>query len=110
MESAWFIPMCEKDTVREDTWYFITSLTNIHEFAYAVRKHWSTVNQLHWNLDVIFREDAARSRKDNSPFYLNIGTGAGGKSEIRASQQKEDDVQGCAASAGSVGYSFSQQK
>ena len=56
----------------EFTRYFITSLTDISEFAYAVRKHWSIENQLHWCLDVIFREDAARARKDNSPLNLNI--------------------------------------
>lgn len=54
------------------TRYFITSLTDIHEFAYAVRKHWSIENQLHWCLDVIFREDAARARKDNSPLNMNV--------------------------------------
>ena len=45
------------------TRYFITSLTDVREFAYAVRKHWLVENQLHWCLDVIFREDATRARK-----------------------------------------------
>ena len=34
-----------------------------NEFAYAVRKHWSIGNQLHWCLDVIFNEDASRAKK-----------------------------------------------
>ena len=46
--------------------------SNIDEFAYSVRRHWSIENQLHWNLDVIFREDDARARKDNSPLNMNI--------------------------------------
>lgn len=54
------------------TRYFITSLTDVNEFAYAVRKHWSIENQLHWCLDVIFREDLSRARKDNSPLNLNV--------------------------------------
>lgn len=62
----------EKGTIREETRYFITSLTDINEFSDAVRKHWSIENQLHWNLDVIFREDASRARKDNSPLNLNV--------------------------------------
>lgn len=62
----------EKDEERKFTRYFITSLTDINEFAYAVRKHWAIENQLHWCLDVIFREDAARARKDNSPLNLNV--------------------------------------
>ena len=35
--------------------YFITSLTDLSEFAGAVRKH--------WGLDIIFREDASRAKK-----------------------------------------------
>ena len=62
----------EKGRVRQETRYFITSLTDIEDFAYAVRKHWSIENQLHWSLDVIFREDASRARKDNSPLNMNV--------------------------------------
>jgi predicted transposase YbfD/YdcC len=62
----------EKGSVRQETRYFITSLTSIEDFAYAVRKHWSIENGLHWSLDVIFREDASRARKDNSPLNMNV--------------------------------------
>lgn len=62
----------EKDTEREERRYYITSLTDVEEFACAVRRHWSIENQLHWNLDVIFREDSARMRKDNAPLNMNI--------------------------------------
>ncbi len=55
-----------------DTRFFITSLTDIDRFAYAVRKHWSIENQLHWALDVIFEEDSSRARKDMSPLNLNV--------------------------------------
>ena len=44
----------EKDKPTEFTRYFISSLTDIDEFADSVRKHWSIENQLHWCLDVIF--------------------------------------------------------
>jgi len=62
----------EKGIVRQETRYFITSLTDVNDFAYAVRKHWSIENQLHWRLDVIFREDSAKARKDNSPLNMNV--------------------------------------
>ena len=62
----------EKESVRTDIRYFITSLTDVNDFAYAVRKHWSIENQLHWCLDVIFREDSAKARKDNSPLNMNV--------------------------------------
>jgi predicted transposase YbfD/YdcC len=62
----------DKRGVHKETRYFITSLTDINDFAYAVRKHWSIENQHHWSLDVIFREDAARARKDNAPLNMNV--------------------------------------
>ena len=36
----------------------------------VVRAHWTIENQLHWVLDVILNEDAARTRKDNGPQNL----------------------------------------
>ena len=52
--------------------YYLTSLTNVERFAYAVRRHWSIENQLHWCLDAIFDEDDFRARKDLSPLNLNV--------------------------------------
>jgi len=62
----------EKGKIRQETRYFITSLTDVETFADAVRKHWSIENQLHWQLDVTFGEDRARMRKDNSPRNWNV--------------------------------------
>ncbi|GHU37292.1 putative transposase YncI [Clostridia bacterium] len=62
----------EKSETRIETRYFITSLTDVNQFADAVRKHWSIENQLHWQLDVTFGEDDSRARKDNSPLNLNV--------------------------------------
>ena len=36
------------------------------------RNHWSIENGLHWVLDMAFREDESRARKDNSAENLNI--------------------------------------
>ena len=62
----------ENGTVRENTRYFITSLTDLREFSKVVRKHWSIENQLHWCLDVLFREHASKIRKDNAPLNMNV--------------------------------------
>jgi predicted transposase YbfD/YdcC len=62
----------EKGTLRSEKRYFITSLTDINTFSEAVRGHWSIENNLHWMLDVMFKEDKARARKDNSPLNMNI--------------------------------------
>ena len=32
----------------------------------VIRKHWGIENSLHWVLDIAFREDECRKRKDNS--------------------------------------------
>ena len=60
----------EKTSV--DTRYFLSSVTDLEHFAYAVRKHWAIENQLHWYLDVIFDEDSSRARKVMSPLNLHI--------------------------------------
>jgi predicted transposase YbfD/YdcC len=38
----------------------------------TVQSHWSIENNLHWQLDVLFREDQARNRKDHGPANLAI--------------------------------------
>jgi predicted transposase YbfD/YdcC len=47
---------------------FILSLPpQVKRFAAAVRSHWSIENSLHWTLDMTFREDESRIRKDHGP-------------------------------------------
>lgn len=36
------------------------------------RTHWSIENQQHWHLDVVFREDDARTRKNHAPRNLSV--------------------------------------
>ena len=53
--------------------HYISSFdTNAEGFLDIIRGHWSVENQLHWMLDVVFREDEARARKDNSPLNFNV--------------------------------------
>ena len=48
--------------------YYISSLApQVKCFAGAVRGHWGIENSLHWVLDVTFREDECRIRKDHGP-------------------------------------------
>jgi len=55
------------------TRHYISSFeTNAAGFGEIIRGHWSVENQLHWMLDVVFREDAAKAKKDNSPLNLNV--------------------------------------
>jgi predicted transposase YbfD/YdcC len=51
-----------------ETRYFIASLENNAPLALsAVREHWSIENQVHWVLDIAFREDDSRVRKEHGP-------------------------------------------
>jgi predicted transposase YbfD/YdcC len=52
------------DEVTEEVRYYILSdyLTG-KDFARAVRQHWSIENNCHWQLDVLFCEDASRVRE-----------------------------------------------
>ena len=47
--------------------FYISSIKGLsaEQAADLVRGHWSIENQLHWQLDVSFREDERRIRKDN---------------------------------------------
>ena len=59
--------------------YFISSLdsslsnglnASAEQLLATVRAHWSIENSLHWSLDVTFREDYCRVRKDHGPQNL----------------------------------------
>lgn len=51
--------------------FFINSLAlRVTTFARAVRSHWAIENNLHWVLDVSYREDENRSRKDHTAANL----------------------------------------
>ncbi|WP_245509734.1 ISAs1 family transposase [Bradyrhizobium vignae] len=58
-----------KHTVR----YFLASrLLSAKKLLEVVRAHWSIENNLHWVLDVLFDEDACRSRKDHAAENLAL--------------------------------------
>jgi predicted transposase YbfD/YdcC len=56
----------------EVRYYILSVLLAAKEFAEAVRGHWGIENNLHWQLDVSFREDECRVRIDHAPANLSV--------------------------------------
>lgn len=55
--------------------YYITSLSaDAIKINKAIRSHWAIENNLHWNLDVIFKEDHSLKKKGNSALNYNVIT------------------------------------
>jgi predicted transposase YbfD/YdcC len=53
--------------------HFISSLAaDAKIILKAKRSHWKIENQLHWVLDIAFREDESRVRKDHAPENLAV--------------------------------------
>ena len=55
--------------------YYVTSLDNTRpeKIASAIRQHWSIENNLHWQLDVTFREDYSKKVK-NAAGNFSVAT------------------------------------
>lgn len=62
------------DSVTMENRFYISSLSGLDAktFAQAVRGHWGIENKLHWVLDMAFREDESRVRKDNAAANLSL--------------------------------------
>ena len=57
---------------RETRYYLLSGTTTVQQFGEAVRSHWGIENCVHWVLDIAFREDESRVRKDASPQNFAI--------------------------------------
>jgi predicted transposase YbfD/YdcC len=57
---------------QERRFYIVGGEVGVEQFADAVRQHWGIENQVHWVLDVVFREDTSRVRTGNAPQNLAV--------------------------------------
>ncbi len=56
----------------ETRYYILSRQITACEFAEAARGHWGIENNLHWQLDVSFREDQCRVCRDHAPANLSV--------------------------------------
>jgi len=66
-----------KGRTTSETRYYISSLSGdtphmARTLLQAVRSHWGIENGLHWVLDIAFREDESRVRRDHAPENFAI--------------------------------------
>lgn len=64
----------KSETISKQSHYFIYSCKNLNaqQIMKYKRNHWSIENNLHWVLDMAFKEDESRARKDNSAENFNV--------------------------------------
>lgn len=59
-------------TSRSVSHYILSRYVGAQRFAEAVRGHWSIENNLHWQLDVTFREDQLRIGRAHAPVNMSL--------------------------------------
>jgi len=59
-------------TSTETAYYLFSTPLSAVRGGEVVRSHWGVENRLHWCLDVVMNEDAARNRMDNGPHNLAV--------------------------------------
>jgi len=78
--------------IERETRLYITSLVLLaHQLGPIVRSHWAIENNLHWILDMVFRDDECRIRTNHAPanfttikhIALNLLGNAPGKLSLR---------------------------
>jgi predicted transposase YbfD/YdcC len=63
----------EGEQVTVETRYFISGWqADAQAMLQTIRTHWHIENGLHWVLDIAFREDDSRIRRDHAPHNMAL--------------------------------------
>ncbi len=82
----------QTDKIERETRFYISSLAWLaSQIAPVIRGHWAIENGLHWVMDMVFRDDESRIRKDHAPanfttlrhIAYNLTRRAPGKNSLR---------------------------
>ncbi|ETS32301.1 hypothetical protein PTE_01609 [Photorhabdus khanii NC19] len=57
---------------RDSRWYVSSLPLDVERVATPIRKHWSVENELHWVLEVIFREDAISLKDPDGAAQMGL--------------------------------------
>jgi predicted transposase YbfD/YdcC len=58
----------QTDKIERETRFYITSVAWLaYQIGPVIRGHWAIENGLHWVMDMMFRDDESRIRKDHAP-------------------------------------------
>ena len=76
--------------------FYISSLDTKNDFNKYIRDHWAVENNLHWTLDMVFREDEQRKRANHAAknfaivrkIALNLLKKDNGKESLRSKRLK----------------------
>jgi predicted transposase YbfD/YdcC len=76
--------------------FYISSLSTENDFNKYIRDHWAVENNLHWTLDMVFREDEQRKRANHAAknfaiirkIALNLLKKDQGKESLRSKRLK----------------------
>lgn len=63
---------CDGKTVRKVHYAVLSQRMSAERMMTINRQHWGIENNLHWQLDVVFREDDARTRKNYGAQNLSV--------------------------------------
>ncbi len=89
------IKVAYKCDERIENRYFISTLsyTEVEKIARGIRSHWQIENNLHWVLDVAFREDESRIRNDitaqNFAWFRKMALGLVAKDTSKMSNRRK---------------------
>lgn len=64
--------MVKSKQTQEARYYLSNLKADAEKLGKAARNHWSIENNLHWQLDVTYREDLSRVRKGNGAENLSV--------------------------------------
>ena len=83
------------DTTHERFFIQCAKVARGHRQGEAIRSHWGVENSHHWVMDMVFRDDECRIRKDNAPANFatikhiasNLMRRAAGKHSMRVKRR-----------------------